>query len=245
MPSFSSYNLLGATIEAGEVSDGAITFAKLNANAKPATSMPEVYILYDTWADDLLSSRTATYTQGDLIKEISNNGTTYYITLSATSSTLCPTWTQEAGAASVASGTVTLATATTDKISTPYTGTEATYELVVQWATYTGAGADFFFRPQYQDGNNNIYIKMDGNGNPYQLVKYVAGVATIIVNSTWGQDTNEHTIKVIIDTGDDWELFLDGVSKGTGSDAWRPTTAKLYMENVSNNNIYIKELKVY
>jgi len=49
----------------------------------------------------------------------------------------------------------------------------------------------------------------------YQLVRTDG---TVLINSTWSCDTNWHTCKVTRDGAGNWELFLDGNSKGTATD---------------------------
>lgn len=70
----------------------------------------------------------------------------------------------------------------------------------------------------YIDADNYMQMYIYRFGDTFRLSKTVATVTTAIINGTYTVGTAWHTFKVTRDVAGNWEIFVDGVSKGTVND---------------------------
>lgn len=67
--------------------------------------------------------------------------------------------------------------------------------------------------------NNSIFIDINNFESNYDLIKRISGTNTRVITSTWPVDTNNHSSKVTRDSYGGAELFFDGTSQGTTTEA--------------------------
>jgi len=127
-------------------------------------------------------------------------------------------WSVTHGSASVTDKRLILdASATYTIVRTSSTVTEGTWETKVKFEN----SAQFEFRI-ISDGTKRIHVKYQSGA--LKVEKYDGATTdTIISTSIDLEDGEYHTIKVTRDASGNYELFVDGDSKGTGSDSYLPS----------------------
>jgi len=155
-----------------------------------------------------------------------------------------PEWT-EVAAGWGASGGELVSSANGAEIGIPSEFTVGTWE----WDEKTESTADvpyLWFRFMWVDANNAMQIRMYGNSgtNVVGLEKYVSGSRTGLIS--WDRDTTVmHTIKVTRDANGNWEIFDDGVSKGTTTDTSITSSNEIRIIAENSGPTHIDNLKVY
>lgn len=156
-----------------------------------------------------------------------------------------PEWTTESGSPSASNKQLVMPAGNTtlQKVTAPSNASEGTFEcqFTVTAATTTGGLALQFI---YADANNSWRIRVVYNGT-YALTKKVGGTETDVVSSTWPNDTAQHTAKFTRDSGGNFELFLDGISKGTATDTFLPSAIDVALGHSLDSEVHIDSLKVY
>lgn len=130
-----------------------------------------------------------------------------------------PDWTNLQGSPSVSGGELQLDA--DDIIST----SSSLYAGRWRWDWRAVNGNDllyaFFFIADTRNGersaNQGYCVQPSNAGKSYDLQKR-GGSISFKVNSNWGNDENNHTSEVTRDDNGNMEFFLDGSSKGVGTD---------------------------
>jgi len=81
----------------------------------------------------------------------------------------------------------------------------------------TGSNNDLALRFMYIDSQNFYQLQLGGTGN-FILVKVVGGSAYQIISDPWTVDTNWHVMKVTRDEDGNFDIYLDGTSRGSTQD---------------------------
>jgi len=103
--------------------------------------------------------------------------------------------------------------------------TTGTWELDFQFTTL-GADGDHWprFIICWQDADNKVLLFVgDSQYEQFRLRKVDAGTGTDLLSPGWASDSAQHTSKVTRDADGNFEIFLDGSSKGTATDTFWPT----------------------
>jgi hypothetical protein len=117
---------------------------------------------------------------------------------------------------------------TEDRISAPSTQAYGTWEFEYQfYSTSTTCPTNNqivrFFLISSTAGMtsaNGYYVYVDVCNNAFQLRKLTAGTPSTIISGTWSPNiTSWHNVKITRSADNTFELFHNGVSKGTGIDA--------------------------
>jgi len=153
-----------------------------------------------------------------------------------------PEWTTVAGAPAVAAGQLELDAAEHVKTASTFAvGTwEIDYTVPVQNAQpycilYAGAAAKYKICGWYTNVANELVFVWDSVDAAYVCR---GGVGSC----PW--DVNPHTIKATRNAGSDWEVFFDGVSNATGTDATTTAFDELHIYGEVSAAKY-DNLKVY
>lgn len=91
------------------------------------------------------------------------------------------------------------------------------------WQTANGSNMlySFFFIADERDGvrsaNKGYLVQPSDAGSSYDLQKR-GGSESFKLNASWGNDQDTHTSEVTRDENGNMEFFLDGASKGSGTD---------------------------
>jgi hypothetical protein len=89
-----------------------------------------------------------------------------------------------------------------------------------------------------QTGADGYFVKIRNSPNEFYLRRIDNGAAgPIIINSTWTPDTAWHDIKVTRSASGAFELFLDDVSKGTGTDTTHSTNTYIFIQADSSASL--------
>jgi len=193
------------------------------------------YYLADDWEDNLLSNR-------DLNPEAAEHH--YRIACR-----FRPEWTIESGSPSVLEGKLVLPAGdvTAQIVSTPCTFTTGTWRWRWRFTTTPSAGSLWpWFIFESPANRWNWEAGCLAGYTHYRITKEVDGVTTAVITSTWTPDNAEHTTTITRDTDGNWELFLDGISKGTATDTWLPALPKrTQIRNVANQEVSFAEIEVW
>lgn len=201
------------------------------------------YDVFDGWSDNKLSTRDSWATTPVKVPVDVNTGELYTVQIDLPSAR--PEWTTDAGTPTVG-GMVSLDEG--DIISTSSSKTEGTWEIDMR-VTATGGVASgnprqFVF--MFEDANNYwSYVTVEEGY--VRLYKVDGGTENGVFSGSWTYDTSWHTYKVTRDSSGNFELFVDGVSKGTVTDTWLPTVTKISLGSPDWWNVTLEydNLKVY
>ena len=188
-----------------------------------ASGIPDsgVY-LQDDWADGNLTSRADSNTRTQTIE-----GTEY-------ETVYRPDWTTVSGSSTASDANGGYArTSADDEITADsvFWEDDLAFEAVFRYESTDGSSAGR--RSEYQfamDGSGNgwtVYFNPDSSGATFNLQKRESDAVDSVISSSWDNDTNQHTVRVERTNGQDWELFLDGSSKGTATDSFAPSVSNI------------------
>lgn len=167
-------------------------------------------IIDDTWADDLFSSRTATF--GFIVNGLVQS--------------TCSVWTVSGGSPSVSGGTVSFPT--NSGIKTPVaedTGIWETYYArdnvltKFQFSVAVGATRKYSWTKDASNTHLHLYDHAD---------------TADVITGTSANDTNLHTAKFTRDGSSNWEIFDNGGSQGTVTDATTTNFDSLHFWSSAN-----------
>jgi len=184
------------------------------------------YYLYDDWDDNQLASRKSLLSR------------------------YRPVWTQQAGSFEVVNGELKIPNGAADgsRITTPSSFAVGIWEFKHRFGATNTTGNSVLFGFMVQD----VVYKADGYyillnaGGMFVLRKYSAGEAIDLLNISITPDTNQHVYKVARDNSGNFELFMDGESKGTVSDTEFYTSKYLqFMSAGVDEDSYFDDLKIY
>lgn len=179
------------------------------------------YQIADDWGDNLLSGRS---NSGQKLIALPTDPT-----VMVRCESFRPVWTILTGTPTATGGQLVLGS-TPDSVSCPSTIVTGTWTCKV--ALTSTASGSFALRFLYQDTNNYYQLLLAATG-PFNLIKDDAGTTTTIITATWTPDTSVHTITATRDASGNFEIFLDGTSMGTVTDAFLPTVANIVLYNSS------------
>jgi len=122
------------------------------------------------------------------------------------------------------------------------------WEWKYQYSTLGSTPGYDGFKFMMVDGSNSYYMGLAGETGYGDLRKVVGGTDSIILDCSLVQDTDEHLVKVTRDSDGNFEVFQDGVSKGTVTDIDITTCNYLSIESSDYRlalDYYVDSLKVY
>jgi|Deesub1362A_J573_1020465.scaffolds.fasta_scaffold00348_79 hypothetical protein len=164
---------------------------------------------------------------------------------------LRPAWTVTAGL-SINSGKLRATGSADGYFSNTFNGSNGgVWELKFQRVAVGGTdNYTLFAYFMYEDSSNYyvLYIQNKSTSPAVLLVKNQAGGGdTTLISFTWDSDTNEHTLKLTRDSSGNWELFYDGVSKGTATDSWLPSNPTQFKitSGINLGTMDLDDIKVY
>lgn len=199
-------------VDTAQLADDAVTGAKAASYFVDTPVLASGTIIYDDFSDGRFDeARIVTFP-----KESGATKVARFL--------LPPVWVVSTGSFSVSGGKLTRSGAGNSICSTPFSTHNGGMQ-VKGTITYTGGGGNITFAKK-QDANNllQVVINNDGGKNAFYR-KIQAGAGTNFVSTTWAGDSNEHTYKAVKD-GSNHEFFIDGVSKGTATDAFAPSVVE-------------------
>lgn len=146
-----------------------------------------------------------------------------------------------------------------DRISTHSTQAYGTWEFEYQFQTTavtcpTNNQVVRFFLTSSTAGitsANGYYVYVDICNNAFQLRKLTAGMPSTIINGSWSPNLSWNQVKITRSADNTFELFHNGVSKGTGTDATFTTSNFVGIwttgaEETDNHRIkYVKTISNY
>jgi len=123
------------------------------------------------------------------------------------------------------------------------------WQFKFEWSESSDTDESYcFIRFMYVDDDNTYFLKLDAfvsaetrNG----LGKIVNGVGSGLLS--FAIDLGEHTIKITRDSDGNFEVFYDGVSKGTATDTNITTSNYINIKYTQKTygNLYLDDLEVY
>jgi len=184
----------------------------------------------DDWNDNKLTSR--------------DNAATVATALDKIFQTFRPEWTVISGTITTANSRVEGDASGSNKVQTSSSITEGTWEVDII-VLATGSYQNIYFI--YQDSSNHWIA---GNSTPggtraWHVRKVASDSETDIIQSNWTEATGTYALKVTRDSSGNFELFVDGTSKGTATDTWLPTQNYIVLELGDDNASAMDNLKVY
>ena len=122
-----------------------------------------------------------------------------------------------------------------------------TYYMKTECTSTGSSGDNVQFKPLAEDANNYIIMSVRGdNGQDSpRVIKKQAAANTTLLTSGVTTDTSEHEHKFTRDGMGNFELFLDGVSKGTCNEEFTPVGnyAEIALVSSAGNSVFdIKEI---
>ncbi|RKZ28852.1 hypothetical protein DRQ36_09820, partial [bacterium] len=168
--------------------------------------------------------------------------------------TVSPTWNDYYGAWAVVGLTLTNGNAFTDnRISTPFAGAEGTWECEFRHEEHNAnpCFVSFFFMTntaQLSAATDGYSLNSDSNtgSEAFTLYRWDNGSATAIIDATVTHDTNWHTMKVTRDAAGNFEIFYDGISKGTVTDATYSACTHIHFRelmNFVNDRVFLDDVR--
>ena len=193
------------------------------------TTGSNIYELLDDWDDNKLTARDGAETTS-----------TGFTNLFAQKNKFRPTWTTVAGAPSVANEKLELDN--TEQVKTPSTFGVGTWEIDL---TVAVQNAQPFMR-LYAGGGSKYRICgwYTHPTNLYAVIYDDVDAAYIIQGAGAAWDVNQHTLKTTRNESGNWEIFFDGVSKGTATDTTTTSFDELHIYTENGATKY-DNLKVY
>ena len=184
----------------------------------------------DDWEDNKLSSRDKAATVATALDKIFQ--------------TFRPEWTVKAGTITVASGRIEGDAAGANEVQTPSSITEGTWEVDIIILA-TGAGQIIGFIYQDDDNRYTAGNSTPGGTRSWFLRKCEGGTSTDLIQSPWTEATGTYRLKVTRDSSGNFEMFVDGVSKGTATDTFLPTANYIALRVDDDNSSAMDNLEVY
>jgi hypothetical protein len=160
-----------------------------------------------------------------------------------------PLWTTVGGTTTCSAGKL-ISNEAADRVKITSTFMVGTWEINFRF-TATAGGDDLMFYFIYVDSSNwyAVRINNDTAGPFYKLRKKVTGTESDIISSTLTPNTIEHTCKLTRDASGNFELFFDGVSKGTATNNEISSSSELHLAKVdtvvAGSSKELDNLKVY
>jgi len=200
------------------------------------TSAANIYEMLDDWNDDKLTGRDGAGTTS-----------TGFTNSFAQKDLFRPEWTQTGSDFTVSGGLLHMVrTAVANRLLASSSFVTGTWEIGFTRIDTVGVTTPIFiFGTDYQNG---YYVRISHNSNVIALCrKDGGGEASTLINSTWSNDANPHTAKVTRDGSGNFELFVDGASKGTGGPdtTYTSSTVLGFVGTYNAGRMDFDNLKVY
>ena len=177
--------------------------SEITKTDRDLTSATSIYEILDDWDDNKLTSR-------DGVGTTSTGFTNEF----AQKNKFRPEWTTVTGTPSASGGVMVLQSA---EVSTPSTFAVGSWEIKYQFAS----NSDTVTRPIeiYNDSSNFYWLRIDDDsqGTDWDVYKTIAGAGAVLIDTSASNDIAQHTTKLTRDSSGNFEIFLDGVSKGTAT----------------------------
>lgn len=197
--------------------------------------------LHDDWEDDQIFSNRV-----DSGQTTTNGVTGYYR----------PEWTDVQGDNTVSNGVLDIGTRGDNGVDSQIVSTTLNldtssfirWEIIARGTNIESTAG--YFQPDiwWEDGNNYWRVRIDINGNEgneeFVLDKFENGSQTVVINSTYSADTNFKKFEVERSAAGDWEIFIDGATKGTTTDTFAPAVNNFRVHNRQDRNVEVDEIKV-
>jgi len=94
-----------------------------------------------------------------------------------------------------------------------------------------------------------VYVDANSAGDTYKLKKIKDGAETDLISLSWGGLTGWHTHEIVRDENGNFEIFLDGASKGTATDEDITSSNEIRLSGKDDATgavtLYMKNLEVY
>jgi len=181
------------------------------------------YALYDDWGDGYVTNRNRR-SRGNYIAD--NGIITGYVR---------PDW----GGGTVTNGAYRLSNGA---FRTAPSNHDTGY-WEVDWEFVSDPTSGFLFIEfLLEDADNRVEVLV-GHGGTHRLRYQDGGATTDLVNGSKPDDTNRHTTRVERDRDGNWELFLDGSSQGTATDAFLPTVSSFRFEFSADADCDIHQIR--
>jgi hypothetical protein len=195
-------------------------------------------VIGDDWQDNKITSRDKAATVATTFDKIFQN--------------FRPGWTQVSGTTTCTGGQVVL-DQTSEEINISTTFMVGTWELDFKFSEIGTGGTWYSFYLDFIaiDSSNSYYLlaapDTDAGENWYRMYKRIASTDTAIIAGTWTPDINLHTSKVTRDGSGNFEIFLDGTSKGTVTNTEITSSSLLRLRKHANtaSACYFDNLKIY
>ena len=220
------------TMKAGRTVDGKdVGDAMLSSIYDPIIT----YYLLDDFDDNLINGRNNIISFKHLLKG------------NLTVTNFRPEWEQVSGTTIPLNNAVVFDEAG-EHIKTPSTFAVGTWEITMNLSVLNNNdGLKFSFMYIDADHYYILYIAKGSTGTAqyYLKEKHGAGAETNIILGIWSLDLLTHTFKVTRNASGDFEIFEDGVSKGTVTNTDNTTSAEIFFQDVDSGFARIKEVKIY
>jgi len=197
--------------------------------------LPKEYYLTDDWGDNKLTDREGLSNFRNRIPP-------------RTWGKDRPKWTIESGSPSASGGVLVLPqSSTVQTVSTPSDFTVGAWELDFKWANTTSTQWDRNWFMRLAGEATGYWMRANNDGSACDIIETTTGTHTVIIDNTWTADTSWHTLKATRDSAGNFELFLDGVSKGTTTDTTHTTSDEMWIRDDGNDvaERNVDNLKVY
>ena len=195
------------------------------------TSADNIYELLDDWDDSKLTSRDGAGTTS-----------TGFTNLFAQKDKFRPEWATGAGSPAASGGELVLALSAS--VTTPSTFVTGTWEWLVRHSATGGNNAfKCYFLGENGDTSSYAYVH-EHSGT---IVLWVTTDGNIISGGIVTQPTTNKAYKVTRDSSGNFEIFFDGVSKGTATNTRYTSSVEMRIRNAhtAGPTIYVDDLKVY
>ena len=192
----------------------------------------------DDWDDNKLTSRDGAGTTATSLDKIFQHFRPEWTTVGGTPTASAGKLKLDAAQEEVAAAS-TFAVGTWEWLVTKISGTGYNFMLGISQET-TGITASLI--------SSNCYNVRMVNSNTTFILSLGDGDSTSdIITSTWSNDTNPHTFKMTRDGGSNFEIFEDGVSKGTITNSTKTSFSYIMMAQSTNSDgdWDIDTMKVY
>ena len=195
-------------------------------------------VIGDDWEDDKLTSRDKAATVATALDKIFQKFRPEWDTANADTKISV-----ESGYLKIAaSADYDLYIKLTDNI------TEGTWKMRQKLgAVNSTRGYNFTLAFMLKDKDNHYAAYISGYDDYVRFSKQIAGTVTHLIAASISRDTDWHEVKITRDADGNFELFYDGVSKGTATDT-EITSGDLAIGQFQEDNdedAYVDDLEVY
>lgn len=223
------------------ISDGTDWYPVDGSNPIVAALAEITNYLEDDWDDNSLTNRTNA--DSDVFAHPSSNEAGDVLI-----GRYRPEWTTENGSPTATNSRLELSDG--DLLATKSEQDTGEFSFDFQTNGDDTGGISFSFikqTTQYRNGKSSYtgyYNYIQGDGGTFSIARTDSGsFGTNVVETSWsGDNSSFHRSRVTRDSYGDFELFLDGTSKGTGTDSTYQTSRFLALYSGLANDVYIDNM---